>query len=400
MTIAGALFGGALLVSIAQAQTFTQRGFFETSTVLYPQAAPNDSAHAIGEALFRYEAFYHFSPNLTLAGGIDARTDTHRETERQWALSWWDRERLRPAFEVRRLSLTYTRGKLTFEAGKQFIRWGKADILNPTDRFAPRDFLNVVNADFLAITAARLTYGDASNTIDLVFSPRLTPSRAPLLDQRWSGLPAGISITELPSALPGGPQFGARWNHIGAIAEYSLSFYNGYDHVPLVAPAFPFVRRIFPPLRTYGGDAAIPLGPVTLKTEAAYFSSTSPLPDRYLLAVLQLERQSGEWSFVGGYAAQVITQHGSLPTFSPDRGFTRAALARAGYTIDVNRSLAFETVVRQNGRGLWLKAEYTQAFGQHWRATAGFAWIHGDASDFLGQFQRNSHGILSLRYSF
>ena len=30
-----------------------------------------------------------------------------------------------------------------------------------------------------------------------------------------------------------GPQFGARWNHIGTAAEYSLSFYNGYDHLPL-----------------------------------------------------------------------------------------------------------------------------------------------------------------------
>ena len=65
------------------------------------------------------------------------------------------------------------------QAGKQFIRWGKADILNPTDRFAPRDYLNVVDNDFLAITAARVTYGTQSDTFDLVFAPRLTPSRVP-----------------------------------------------------------------------------------------------------------------------------------------------------------------------------------------------------------------------------
>ncbi|HUI56261.1 MAG TPA: hypothetical protein VLY04_14900 [Bryobacteraceae bacterium] len=384
-------------------QSFSQRGFFETDTTLYPQTAPNDSSHAVVEGLLRYEAFYHFTGSLTLAGGIDARTDTHLETARQFGLSWWDRERQRPAFEVRRLSLTYTRGKLTFEAGKQLIRWGKADILNPTDRFAPRDFLNVVNTEFLGITAARLTYGNQSNSIDLVFSPRLTPSRVPLLDQRWSGMPAGIAITELPPALPGGPQFGARWSHIGAVAEYSLSFYNGYDHLPLVrsgfAAGFTF-ERYYPPLRTYGADAAVPLGPITVKAETAYFTSTSPLADHYLLGVLQLERQSGEWSFVGGYAAQAITEHGLLPAFSPDRGFTRAILGRAGYTIDVNRSLAFEAVVRQNGQGLWLKPEYSQAFGQHWRVTAGFAWIHGSDSDFLGQFHRNSYGILTVRYSF
>jgi hypothetical protein len=108
------------------------------------------------------------------------------------------------------LSAVYSRGKLTLEAGKQFIRWGKADVLTPTDRFAPRDFLDVVDSDFLGITAARATYGGQANTIDLVFSPRLTPSRIPLLNQRWSPLPAGLPYRELVPDFPGGPQFGAR----------------------------------------------------------------------------------------------------------------------------------------------------------------------------------------------
>jgi hypothetical protein len=68
--------------------------------------------------------------------------------------------------------------------------------------------------------------------------------------------------------------------------------------------------------------------------------------------------------------------------------------------VDVNRSLAFEAVVRQNGDGAYLKAEYSQAVGQHWRATAGFALLRGDAADFLGRYRRNSHAILALRYSF
>ncbi len=394
----------ALLTLPLHAQTFTQRGYLETTAVAYPDTAPNDSSHAIGEALFRYEAFYQLIPGLRFAGALDARTDTHGETERTAELSWWDRGRQRPAFAVRRLSATYTRGKLTFEAGKQFIRWGKADILNPTDRFAPRDFVNVVDNDFLGITAARLSYGTQANTIELVFSPRLTPSRIPLLNQRWGALPAGIPIAELTPDFPGGTQSGARWNHIGAAAEYSLSFYNGYDHLPLFRavpePASLGLQRFYPQMRMYGGDAAVPFSVLTVKAEAAYFTSATPLADQYVLWVLQLERQTGEWSFTGGYAGQAITAHGTSPSFSPVRGFTRAVVARAGYTIDVNRSVSFETVIRQNGRGVYLKPEYTQAFGQHWRITAGFALIRGSASDFLGQYRRNSHGILGLRYSF
>src|SRR5450432_585117 len=210
----------SLLFTFAlSAQTFTQRGYLDTTAVAYPDTAPNDSGHTICEALFRYEAFYKPVPSLRFAGALDARADTHQETERTLDFSWWDRGRQRPAFAVRRLSVAYTRGKLTFEAGKQFIRWGKADVLNPTDRFAPRDFVNVIDTDFLGITAARLTYGTQSDTIDLVFSPRLTPSRVPLLNQRWAILPPGVPIHELDPAFPAAPQYGARWNHIGAIAE-------------------------------------------------------------------------------------------------------------------------------------------------------------------------------------
>ena len=175
------------------------------------------------------------------------------------------------------------------EAGKQLIRWGKADVLTPTDRFAPRDFLNVVDSDFLPITAARVTYGTQSDTVDLIFSPRLTPSRVPLLNQRWAVLPPGIPVHELDPDFPGGPQFGARWNHIGAAAEYSFSFYNGYDHLPLfrVQPNLALLRAdvqpFYPQMRMYGADAAAPVGPVTLKGEAAYFTSTNPQSDNYAL---------------------------------------------------------------------------------------------------------------------
>ncbi len=107
-----------------------------------------------------------------------------------------------------------------------------------------------------------------------------------------------------------------------------------------------------------------------------------------------------EWTFVGGYAGEVLTSHSPALQFSPERGFARAFLGRAFYQIDPNRSLTIDTAVRQNGRGSLLRAEYSQAFGQHWRAVVGFAWSRGDEADFLGQFHRNSHAILGVRYSF
>jgi hypothetical protein len=150
-----------------------------------------------------------------------------------------------------------------------------------------------------------------------------------------------------------------------------------------------------------GGDVAIPLRWVTVKMEAGHFSTTDNRADEYALYVLQLERQAGEWFFLGGYAGETITRHGTLPSeFAPDRGFSKTFLGRGGYMIDANRNIAFEMAVRQNGDGLWIRGEYSQLFGQHWRATVNLTLMSGDASDFLGQYNRNSHAMLVLRYSF
>jgi hypothetical protein len=393
------------------AQGYTQRGFLENRATLYPQTAPNDRARAVGESLFRYEAFYQPSTVLQFNGAVDFRLDTHHQVERDLKLSWQDREQQRPTGEIRRLSAMYHKGPVTFEVGKQFVRWGKTDIVAPTDRFAPRDFLTVVDNDLLPITAARLTLEKGANTVDLVWSPRLTPSRIPLPNQRWAvppDLPRGVSLHDAGVEFPGGPQSGVRWNHVGAI-EYGLSLYQGFNHMPSFDASPRFmptgvqvdVSRFYPKMLMAGGDIAIPTRWLTIKGEAAHFSSSDPRGDEFALYVVQLERQSGEWFFVGGYAGEATTREGTQAgDFAPDRGLTKTLLGRSGYTIDANRSIAFEAAVRQNGDGTWTKFEDSHAIGQHWRATANLTVIRGDVGDFLGQYRRNSHAILVVRYSF
>lgn len=138
-----------------------------------------------------------------------------------------------------------------------------------------------------------------------------------------------------------------------------------------------------------------------IKSEAAYFASPQKgVADEYVLYVVQLERLAGEWVFVGGYAGEAVTSQVSAASFAPDRGLTRAFLMRAGYTLDARRSVSMEAAVRQNGDGVWVRGEYSHLLTSHWRATAGVTWIYGEASDFLGKYNRNSHASLTLRYSF
>ena len=193
---------------------------------------------------------------------------------------------------------------------------------------------------------------------------------------------------------------------MGDSSEFSVSLYDGFNHLPLIVPnavVEPFrveLVRIYPRLRMYGGDAAVPLRWFTLKAEAGYFSSSDKRPDQYVLYVIQLERQAGEWSFVGGYAGEAVVAERTVRRFAPDRGLTRAFVARAAYTIDANRIVTFEGAERENGNGTWGRAEYSQAVGAHWRATIAGTVLAGADDDFLGQYHRNSHLSLTLRYSF
>jgi hypothetical protein len=413
-------------VRCANAQAVTQRGFVEGRTILFPQRAQNDPTRPVGDLLAREEVFFKPAAWMQFAGGLDLRTNSHDQVEDRWRLDLDDHGVKRPRASLRRLAATFTHGPFTVDAGKQFIRWGKADIINPTDRFAPRDFINVIDTEFLAVTGVRGVAQHGAETFEVVWVPRFTPSRAPLLDQRWtvvSGAAATVPLVDAGSVLPEGSQTGLRWGHVGSGFEYSVSFYNGFNHLPNIdatttltaegaeiaekmcsacsaSSAVIVIRRAYPAIRTYGADAAVPTPWFTIKGEAAYFTSSTPMTDEYVLFVLQVERQTGEWVIVAGYAGEAVTLRRTTLSFAPDRGIAGSIVARASYTIDPVRSLAFETAVRQNGGGAYGRIEYSQASGQHWRATVTAVGIGGHSDDFLGQYHRNSHVTLALRYSF
>ena len=388
----------ALRATPVVAQTLAQRGFVEAVAFGFPQEAPNDRTRLVGGFLAREEAFFKPAPWIQFAGGVDLRADSHAQVEDRWRVDIADRGAERPRLSVRRASAAIARGPLTVDAGKQFIRWGKTDIITPTDRFAPRDFLNVVDNELLAVTGVRAVAQLRSETFEAVWVPRFTPSRVPLLHQRWAVVPADVAappIVQIPATLPGGSESGVRWSHVGAGFEYAASFFDGFNHLPTIDRGL-----IYPPIRMYGADAAAPTRWFTIKAEAAYFTSSSIAADEYILYVVQIERQTGEWVLVGGYAGEAVTERRGSLTFAPDRGLTRSVVGRASYTLDVNRSIAFEGAFRQNGDGEYAKLEYSQARGQHWRATLTAVGIGGHADDFLGQYHRNSHFTATVRYSF
>jgi hypothetical protein len=396
----------------ASAQPVAQRGFVEGIAVGYPQPAPNDPTQLVGDLLLRQEVFVTPVDWLQLSGGADLRANSHDQVEDAWRVDFRDRGIRRPRMSIRRLSADVHRGPIEVEVGKQFIRWGRTDIVSPTDRFAPRDFLNVIDSDFLAVTGVRASVRAGAETVEGVWVPVFTPSRVPLLNQRWTVTPqtaTGLTLVDLGAAFPDRAQVGVRWSHIGRAFESAVSFFDGNSDQPdlLVsavpspsgAPAADVVRR-YPAIRMFGGAATVPTTWFTIRSEVGYFTSPAADTDEYVLYVLQAERQAGEWLLVGGYVGEVVTVNRLVRTFAPDRGLSRSLIGRASYTLDTNRSVAVESAVRQNGDGLYVKGEYSQAYGDHWRTTVTAALIRGAPTDFIGQYRLNSNFALRLRYSY
>jgi len=408
-----ALVASAAAPAPLLAQAITSRGFLEGVGYWFPQTTSNDDVHIVGDLLAREEVFARAADWLRFAGGVDFRANSHDQVESDWRVDFQDRGVLRPRLSVRRLSATINKGGFNVDAGKQFIRWGKTEVVHPTDRFAPSDFINVISSEFLPVFGVRASFQHEGDTIEGVLT-RFTPSRVPLLDQRWTAVPeeaAGIPLVDAGAMYPTGPQTGVRWSHVGAGVEYSASFFNGFNHLPNILSALDpspalLLTRAYPAIRAYGGDLALPTKWLTLKAEAEYFTlrqtdAASAVPtDDYILYVVEFERQKGEWVFIGGYAGEVVTEQRLAVAFAPDRGMTKSFVGRASYTIDPRRNLAVEAAVHQNGRGLYVKGEYSQTYGSHLRLTLDGVGIAGEDDDFIGQYHRNSNVSVTLRYSF
>jgi len=186
----------------------------------------------------------------------------------------------------------------------------------------------------------------------------MTPSRMPLLNQRWTVLPpeaSSASIVDAGSRFPPRSQVGARWRHTGGRFEAGLMYFDGYNHHPGIevrpptAPGGPFVlTRVFPRIRTYGADFAIPTRWLTLKGEAAYFVSPTRAFAEYGLYVAEIERQVGEWVLTGGYAGEIVKSEEPLLAFDPERSLARSIIARAQYTVDPRRTITVEALGRQS----------------------------------------------------
>ncbi len=250
-----------------------------------------------------------------------ARTPTIRSRTAGELDFWPTGEPHGRACRDRRLAPPLTRGPFTLELGKQFVRWGKTDIVVPTDRFAPRDYLTVV--DCAVPRRSRRCEArpvPAVHTIELVWAPRLhaqpsspcsaSAGRCSLLARRQP-----CRSSKRRRRFPGegrlasaGARFGIA-RILGVVLRRLQSPSRHPASTPSTRPSETIeFSRVYPPIRSYGADAAVPLAAGSRSRPRPHTSRRRRTDHGRIRALRRaVERQSGEWLFVGGYAGEVVT---------------------------------------------------------------------------------------------
>ena len=132
-----------------------------------------------------------------------------------------------------------------------------------TDRIMPARHLRAITFDGLErhLFGDDRTHAAAQGAVHPIDDPRFSGASVLVVNRNFG---CGSSREHAPQGI-------VRWGIRAVVGESFAEIFFG-NSVMLGLPAVA-VHRYYPHMRMYGGDAAIPLPYVTLKTEAAYFAS-------------------------------------------------------------------------------------------------------------------------------
>src|SRR6266568_860782 len=147
----------------------------------YAQRVPGATIDARNELTLRPRVEFSPSQKFDGAASMEFREDAS------------DRGRSKAYLYEAYLNVYFPKWNLT--AGRQFIAWGRADTLRPTDLFTRRDYTDLVERREEAIVAVKGDVELGSGMLELVWSPIFEGDILPLAPQnRWFLLPRSLSV--------------------------------------------------------------------------------------------------------------------------------------------------------------------------------------------------------------
>ena len=342
-----------------------------------------------------------------------------------WTRNSGERPAARTQSLAREAYVDFSSGAADFRIGKQIIAWGKADQLNPTDNLSPRDnslFVAESDDQRFGTVAAKGSYNFAGALSGLVATavwlPRFRPNIQPIVP------PIGVTVIE---SMPGGDQYAFKLEQSGQAADWSISYFHGYDLNPDLAiqPLTPqYLLLQHHRIRVLGVDAATVLGRYGVRAEAAYTQTedaagTDPfIKNPFLYVVLGADRTFFEYLNINvQYFARRVSAY-SDPSLIVNPMIQNVAMQQnlisnqqdgfqQGLSLRIANKWLHETleaelaaVYHSDHKDYLLRPKIGYAFDDHWKGTLGAILFRGEAQTFFGMMRERSSVYLELRYSF
>ncbi|MGN6150966.1 MAG: hypothetical protein ACTHOH_03015 [Lysobacteraceae bacterium] len=309
--------------------------------------------------------------------------------------------------------------RVDLRIGRQKVRWGKADGLNPGDFFTPIDYtvlLPLEDDRYLSVPAIRAdVHLDDTDSLSLVAAKDVAPTRIPW--PRPSPVP-------LRTVDPEGWQLGARWQHTGERLDWSISVFHGSATVPLLsapaAGATTFVRD-HARIDGIGADLARSVGAYGLRAEAAcqrpHARDARQTVSTSCRLVAGFDRSFDRWN-INLQGVFQYTPGWRDRTVDPDPARRFAATwnailhgqqrrAQAGMTARIATDWRHETlkaellvVAYAAPHSAFARPMLTWAANDRLTLRAGCEWYDGGEETLFGALRQNRTGFLEFQLSF
>lgn len=153
-------------------------------------------------------------------------------------------------------------------AGRQIIAWGRTDAVNPTDNLVMRDFTLAAPEDAdqkSGVGALKAAYSAGDLRFIAIWLPEFRANLLPF--------PKGTPVMTETKSDTAPNQWAAKLEYTASDYEYSVSYFDGFDHNPDFALTGAGVTMRYGRLKVYGADGAFTSGRYGFRAEAAYLAS-------------------------------------------------------------------------------------------------------------------------------
>ncbi len=316
--------------------------------------------------------------------------------------------------------------------GKQFIFWGKADWINPTDNINPWDYQNIAAEieDYrIPVMAARFTLYLGGWSLEGVLIPRFQPNKIPIEVPKTMG---PYPVEKLPAALPENRLANAEWamklssQWLGI--DYSISYFQGFHKFPDIriqprlnayhVPEAILWQEQYNPIQIIGGDFVVTQGRWVIKGEGAYFRTRDRQGRNVFLENPFIQYILGfDYRFSDDLSLTLQCSQLRRMKYDPDRErlmwrqlgnpapripepLESSLSTRLVYQILPYTSLQLIGVMNAKHRDLFILPILYHELADGLNVYGGVTLFRGPEDSPFGQNQKYSRAFLEIKYSF